>query len=83
MIRPARDGDAARLAEIHVAAWRRGCRDILPAELLAGVSIDRRTRDWSQWLTSPGSLTQSSSECRVGPSQCFPKSFVLIVLKPE
>lgn len=57
MIRPARGADAARLAEIHVAAWRRGCRGILPAELLLGVSVERRTRDWTRWLASPGSWT--------------------------
>lgn len=57
MIRPARAADAARLAEIHVAAWRRGCRGILPAELLLGVSVERRSRDWTQWLASPGSCT--------------------------
>lgn len=57
MIRPARAADAARLAEIHVAAWRRGCRDILPTELLLGVKVDRRTREWTQWLAAPGSWT--------------------------
>lgn len=57
MIRPAHDDDATRLAELHVRAWRRGCRDILPAELLAGVKLDRRTRDWAQWLALPGSWT--------------------------
>lgn len=55
MIRPARHADAARLAEIHLAAWREGCRDILPDELLLGVSVDRRTREWTQWLAAPGS----------------------------
>jgi GNAT superfamily N-acetyltransferase len=60
LIRPARDDDAARLAQIHVAAWRRGYRDILPAELLAGLSIARRTRDWTQWLASPASWTFGS-----------------------
>ena len=57
MIRPARSADAVRLAEIHIAAWRRGCRDILPAKLLLGVSVERRTRDWTQWLASPSSWT--------------------------
>ena len=54
MIRPARSADAARLAEIHVAAWRRAYRDIFPAEVLLGVSVERRTRDWTQWLATPG-----------------------------
>ncbi|MFT7464939.1 MAG: GNAT superfamily N-acetyltransferase [Pseudohongiellaceae bacterium] len=57
MIRPARTADAARLAEIHVAAWRQGCRDIFPAKVLLGVSVERRTRDWTKWLPLPGSWT--------------------------
>jgi len=57
MIRPAQDADGLRLAEIHIAAWRRGCRGILPVEVLLGVSVERRARDWIQWLASPGSWT--------------------------
>lgn len=54
LIRPARSADAARLAEIHVAAWRRAYRDIFPAQVLLGMSVERRTKDWTQWLTTPG-----------------------------
>lgn len=57
MIRLARDDDAARLAEIHVTAWRRVCRHILPSEVLAGVSVEGRTRDWRRWLAQSGSWT--------------------------
>ncbi len=57
MIRPARDGDAGRLAEIHVAAWREAYREILPAAQLAGLSVVRRTRNWELWLAAPSVLT--------------------------
>ncbi len=57
MIRPARNADAVRLAEIHVAAWRRGCRDIFPEEVLLGVTVERRTKDWTHWLGLPGTWT--------------------------
>jgi len=60
MIRPARDDDATRIAEVHLAAWRRACRDILPAEQLAGVSLERRTGDWTHRLALPGSWTYVS-----------------------
>ena len=56
-MRPARGDDAARLAEIHVAAWRAACQDIVPSEQLARVSVAARTRDWTRWLALPGSST--------------------------
>lgn len=62
MIRPAHDDEAARIAEIHLAAWRRGCCDILPADVLDGVSLERRTRDWTQWLALAGSSTFVSEQ---------------------
>ncbi len=57
MIRAAEPADAAQLAALHVAAWRRGCHDILPAAVLTGVTIDRRARDWTRWLASPRTST--------------------------
>jgi len=60
MIRPACDDDAARIAEVHLAAWRQACRDILSAEQLAGVSLERRTSDWVHRLALPGSWTYVS-----------------------
>ncbi len=50
--RPAVPGDAAAIAEIHVAGWRWAYRDLLPADHLAGLSVDRRRDRWAQQLSA-------------------------------
>jgi GNAT superfamily N-acetyltransferase len=46
-IRPARLEDAPRIAETHVASWVRAYQGIIPAEVLAQQSIDRRLVQWN------------------------------------
>lgn len=49
-IRPAGPADALPIAEIHVATWRAAYQGVLPAEALAGLSVERRQGQWQQWL---------------------------------
>ena len=50
VVEPAVDGDAAAVAEVHVAAWRSAYRGLLPAELLAAQTVERRTAAWQHQL---------------------------------
>jgi ribosomal protein S18 acetylase RimI-like enzyme len=47
---PATDGDCRAVAELHVASWRGAYADILPADYLSGLSVDRREGSWRQVL---------------------------------
>jgi ribosomal protein S18 acetylase RimI-like enzyme len=38
------------VARVHVLAWQSGYRDILPAELLASLSVEERTGRWRRQL---------------------------------
>ncbi len=49
-LRPAEPTDAASIARVHVASWRSGYRDLLPDELLAGISEVERERTWDARL---------------------------------
>ena len=56
-VRPARAGDAAALARIQVAAWRRGFAGIVPEALLARLTGDEAESAWrDRWreaITNP------------------------------
>lgn len=43
--------DAPALGEVHVRAWQEGYRDgLMPVDYLASLSVDERTRMWSETL---------------------------------
>ena len=50
--RRAEPKDAAEIAKVHVASWRSAYKDLLPFDLLAGLSIDVRRAGWEQILKS-------------------------------
>jgi ribosomal protein S18 acetylase RimI-like enzyme len=56
-VRPARAGDAASLARVQVASWRRGFAGIVPGSLLAELTSDEAEqafRDrWQEAITNP------------------------------
>ena len=52
-VRPARLEDARRLAEIHVETWRATYPGVVPQEVLDGLSVDDRERNWQEWIPSP------------------------------
>lgn len=49
-IRLAREDDARAIAGVHVASWQSTYRNILPADYLANLSIDRREERWREVL---------------------------------
>ncbi len=53
LIRPANDHDLEGLAMTHVAAWHEAYADILPRDVLASVTIDRRRSGWVRALADP------------------------------
>jgi ribosomal protein S18 acetylase RimI-like enzyme len=42
--------DCRAVAELHVASWRVAYAEILPADYLAGLSVDKREASWRQVL---------------------------------
>jgi ribosomal protein S18 acetylase RimI-like enzyme len=50
MVRPARPEDAEAIARVQVDTWRAAYARAVPAETLAGVDVDGRTRMWTQFL---------------------------------
>ena len=47
-IEPATLEDARGIAEVHVASWQRAYQDILPAQYLAALSVERRESMWRE-----------------------------------
>jgi ribosomal protein S18 acetylase RimI-like enzyme len=50
MIRKATLEDARAIADIHVKSWQSAYRELLPADFLASLSVDRREEQWTQLL---------------------------------
>lgn len=57
LIREARVEDAPGIAHVHVESWRTTYRAIVPADYLAGLSVEERQAMWADTLHSPGSGT--------------------------
>jgi ribosomal protein S18 acetylase RimI-like enzyme len=57
MIRAARLEDVPEISRIHVETWRSAYAGIMPAEYLAKLSVEARTKGWTQaWERSPRDL---------------------------
>jgi len=53
IIRVGRVGDAAPIARVHVDTWRSAYRNLIPDEILAGLSYELRARFWRGQLSNP------------------------------
>ncbi|MCC5948930.1 MAG: GNAT family N-acetyltransferase [Nitriliruptoraceae bacterium] len=53
LVRPPRPPDAARLGEIHVAAWQAAYRGAMPDAYLDGLRAQDRARWWAEVLRQP------------------------------
>lgn len=53
-LREATIGDAAAVAEIHVAAWRAAYRGLMPDEYLASLDVDPRAAMWRSAIARHG-----------------------------
>jgi ribosomal protein S18 acetylase RimI-like enzyme len=49
-LRRAKDGDAQGIARVHVVTWQRAYRELLPADYLAALSVERRQQNWANEL---------------------------------
>jgi GNAT superfamily N-acetyltransferase len=86
-VRTATREDAGSIAAVHVASWRSTYREILPAELLSALSVDRRTEAWRGVLkrgegSGEGSVLVATASggdvlgfCHVGPNRGEPLEF--------
>lgn len=54
-VRPARSADIAEIARIQVETWHFSYADVLPAEALAGLTVEAATAAWQPAITSPPS----------------------------
>jgi GNAT superfamily N-acetyltransferase len=52
-IREASVDDARAIAEVHVATWQTSYTDILPPDVLAGLSAESRAAMWEEGLSQP------------------------------
>src|SRR6516162_8896735 len=59
-IRVAGVADAAGIAAVHVEAWRETYVGIVPVQVLASLSVDRRTEIWRRILTNPTAFNSSA-----------------------
>jgi ribosomal protein S18 acetylase RimI-like enzyme len=49
MIRPGTPDDAEAVARVQVRSWQAAYAHVLPAEALAGPSVERRAEQWRTW----------------------------------
>src|SRR6516164_9910727 len=59
-VRVAAVADATAIAAVHVEAWRETYVGIVPVQVLAGLSVDRRTEIWRRILTNPTAFSSSA-----------------------
>ena len=53
-VRRAEEGDAEEIARVHVGSWQGGYRGLISDDVLDGLSIEGRTRQWRGWLAPGG-----------------------------
>src|SRR4051812_9436509 len=61
-IRRAAPADARAIAEVHVASWQAGYKDLVPDEYLGRQSADKRQAQWEQILANPGNTVLVAGE---------------------
>src|SRR5437773_9347384 len=70
-VRPAAPDDAAELGRIQVDTWRTAYRDVVPAAVLDGLSVEHAQGSWAGAISTPPSarhhvLVALEKERRVG-----------------
>jgi len=61
-IRRATPADARRIAEVHVASWQVGYKELVPDWYLARQSVDKRQAQWDEILAGDGSTVLVAGE---------------------
>ena len=65
LIRRARPEDAAAVAEVHVRTWQAAYEHVFGADRLASMDVDRRTRQWEQWLADDARVWVADDDGRI------------------
>ena len=52
-VRPPREGEAARMAQVHVRAWEQAYSGLMPEHFWDGHALATRTEFWQQTLADP------------------------------
>lgn len=71
-VRLAELSDVRRIAEIHVRSWQAAYREILPAEFLDGLAIERRQEIWTNNLGERQTFVVESDGNVVGFTRVAP-----------
>jgi len=82
-IRQATVDDARAIAGVYVQSWQSSYQQILPDELLRGLSVESRVDGWTRSLTEPRHVTFVADTrergmvgfCDAGPNRTKPKTF--------
>ena len=74
VIRPALPGDADAVARVHVESWRSAYRGLLPAEYLAGLTVEDRAPRWRERLRHIGAREDVITAVRGGTIVGFASS---------
>ncbi|WP_371030805.1 N-acetyltransferase family protein [Pseudoclavibacter sp. JSM 162008] len=51
-LRWATEADARGVAVVHVHSWRAAYAGLIPADVLAGLSVEQRTEGWTRWIAA-------------------------------
>jgi len=67
-IRPATPRDAKAIAEIHVATWQAAYKDLIPADFLGKITVEKRLSYWREAIefSEPQLLVATEGEQVVG-----------------
>lgn len=67
-VRPATARDAKAIAEIHVAAWQAAYKDVMPADYLKSMTVEKRQAYWREAIefSEPQLLVATEGEQIVG-----------------
>ncbi len=79
IVRRARPDDAIAIAAVHVAAWRRAYKGLVPETVLARMDAANRAERWRDMLQRPGDRWWTGVSC-VGPAI---HGFATVILAEE
>jgi ribosomal protein S18 acetylase RimI-like enzyme len=71
-LRKAREQDARQIAMIHVNSWRAAYAGLLPDDVLARLSVEKRTEFWAETLAKPPEEGRETSTWVVERTGPFP-----------
>ncbi|MBB4290536.1 ribosomal protein S18 acetylase RimI-like enzyme [Rhizobium leguminosarum] len=60
MLRKATIDDAGKIGAVHVAAWKETYDDLLPRDMLDGLSVEVRSAMWAKILSDPSAFAETS-----------------------